>query len=155
MDRGAPAPFDYGHKQRDLRSGRRRCHDYVSLVIDWALGLPEELEEALWHEIIEYEETKHMPYVTSVERIGIKKGREQGLQQGLQQGKARGEARGERKGLLEGITLGLELRWGADGLRLLPEIGPIQDVYLLRAIHEGLKRVSTPEELRQIYQRTN
>jgi len=46
------------------------------------------------------------------------------------------------------------LRWGADGLRLLPEIGPIEDVYLLRAIHEGLKRVSTPEELRRIYQQT-
>jgi hypothetical protein len=35
------------------------------------------------------------------------------------------------------------------------EIGAIADVYLLRAIHEGLKRVGTPEELRQINQRTN
>jgi hypothetical protein len=51
--------------------------------------------------------------------------------------------------------LGLELKWGADGLRLLPEIGPIADVYLLRAIHEGLKRVSTPDELRRIYQQPN
>jgi len=66
-----------------------------------------------------------------------------------------GEQRGERKGLFDGITLGLKLKWGADGLRLLPEIGRIEDVYLLRAIHEGLKRVSTPEELRRIYQRTN
>jgi len=66
-----------------------------------------------------------------------------------------GEQRGERKGLLDGITLGLELRWGAEGLRLLPEIGRIEDVYLLRAIHEGLKRVSTPEELRRIYQAMN
>jgi hypothetical protein len=119
--------------------------------IDWVLGLPEALEEALWHEIIAYEEAKRMPYVTSVERIGIKKGMEQGLQQGEQ----RGEQRGLRQGLFDGITLGLELRWGADGLRLLPEIGRIEDVYLLRAIHEGLKRVSTPEELRQIYHQTN
>jgi len=51
--------------------------------------------------------------------------------------------------------LGLELRWGSAGLSLLPEIGPIEDVHMLRAIHEGLKRVGTPEELRQIYQRTN
>jgi len=115
--------------------------------IDWVMGLPEALEAALWQEITEYEEAQRMPYVTSVERIGIKKG--------MAQGERIGEQRGERKGLLEGVTLGLELRWGADGLRLLPEIGPIEDVYLLRAIHEGLKRVSTPEELRQIYQRTN
>jgi hypothetical protein len=119
------------------------------------MQLPEALEEALWHEIIEYEEATHMPYVTSVERIGIKKGLEQGLQQGEARGEQRGEQRGERKGLLEGVTLGLELKWGADGLRLLPEIGPIEDVYLLRAIHEGLKRVSTPDELRRIYQATN
>jgi hypothetical protein len=43
----------------------------------------------------------------------------------------------------------------ADGLPLLLEIGPIADVCLLRAIHEGLKRVSTLEELRQIYRQTN
>jgi hypothetical protein len=66
-----------------------------------------------------------------------------------------GEQRGERKGLFDGITLGLELKWGGKGLRLLPEIGRSEDVYLLRAIQEGLKRVSTPEELRQIYQRTS
>ncbi len=38
---------------------------------------------------------------------------------------------------------------------LLPGIGRIEDVYLLRAIHEGLKRVNTPEELRRIYQATS
>jgi hypothetical protein len=115
--------------------------------IDWVMGLPEALEEALWHEIVEYEEAKRMPYVTSGERIGMRKGMEQGIQQGIEQGR--------RQGLFDGITLGLELRWGADGLRLLPEIGPIEDVHMLRAIHEGLKRVSTPEELRQIYRQTN
>ena len=29
--------------------------------IDWVMQLPEALEEALWHEIIAYEEAKHMP----------------------------------------------------------------------------------------------
>jgi len=123
--------------------------------IDWVMGLPEALEEALWQEIVEYEEAKRMPYVTSVERIGIKKGMEQGIQQGIQQGLQQGIQQGQRQGLLDGITLGLELKWGADGLRLSPEIGRIEDVYLLRAIHEGLKRVSTPEDLRQIYRQTN
>ena len=33
--------------------------------------------------------------------------------------------------------------------------GRLEDVTLLRAIHAGLKRVGTPEELRQIYQRTS
>jgi len=39
-----------------------------------------------------------MPYITSVERVGMK------------------------KGLLKGIELGLEVKFGAEGLKLLPEI---------------------------------
>ena len=48
------------------------------------LRLPEELEERLWSEMQTYETVEHMPYVTSVERIGIRKGIQQGIQQGLQ-----------------------------------------------------------------------
>ena len=45
--------------------------------IDWVLVLPEELETEFARGIIEYEETAKMPYVTSVERVGIKKGIQQ------------------------------------------------------------------------------
>ena len=54
--------------------------------IDWMLRLPEELEQRLWSEIQTYETVEHTPYVTSVERIGIRKGIQQGIQQGVQQG---------------------------------------------------------------------
>jgi len=46
--------------------------------------LPEEMESTLWNELMSYEEERHTPYVTSVERIGIKKGQRQGMQQGMQ-----------------------------------------------------------------------
>jgi hypothetical protein len=68
-----------------------------------------------------------MPYVTSVERIGIK------------------------KGLLAGIELGLELKFGADGLRLLPEIQQIQDLAIIEAVHAAIKDAQTPDEIRQVY----
>ena len=42
--------------------------------IDWAMSLPKELEEGLWVEIQKLEEEEKMEYVTSVERIGIRKG---------------------------------------------------------------------------------
>jgi hypothetical protein len=54
--------------------------------IDWMLRLPEELEEQLWSEIQTFETVEHMPYVTSVERIGIRKGIQQGIEQGIEQG---------------------------------------------------------------------
>jgi hypothetical protein len=37
------------------------------------LRLPKELEERIWNEMQVYEEERKMPYVTSVERIGIRK----------------------------------------------------------------------------------
>lgn len=52
---------------------------------------------------------------------------------------------------MAGIELGLELRFGAEGLALLPEIYKIDDVDVLRAIQQGLRRVETPEALRIIY----
>jgi hypothetical protein len=40
--------------------------------------LPEELENDFWQEIQQHEKVKEMKYVTSVERIGFKRGMQQG-----------------------------------------------------------------------------
>lgn len=105
--------------------------DVINLFgfIDWVMSLPEALEQEFRQEIQHLEEDLRMPYITSVERIGI------------------------RQGLLEGIELGLELKFGSVGLGVLPEISRIQDVEQLRAILSGLKTVDTLDELRQIIQR--
>ncbi len=50
--------------------------------IDWVLTLPEELENDFWQAIQQHEKVKKMEYVTSVERIGFKRGMQQGMQQG-------------------------------------------------------------------------
>ena len=42
--------------------------------LDWLLKLPKELEAEFWQELSTYEEERRMPYVTSVERIGVEKG---------------------------------------------------------------------------------
>ncbi len=49
--------------------------------IDWVMALPEELEQEVWEEIQAYEREQRMPYISSVERIGLAKGLEQGRQQ--------------------------------------------------------------------------
>jgi hypothetical protein len=46
--------------------------------IDWLLVLLAALDQEFWHELHQFEEEKHMPYVTSVERLGMQKGFEQG-----------------------------------------------------------------------------
>ncbi|MBF0416465.1 MAG: DUF4351 domain-containing protein, partial [Magnetococcales bacterium] len=50
--------------------------------IDWVLHLPEELDDRLNEEIVVFEESQKMPYISSMERFlekrGVKKGRREG-----------------------------------------------------------------------------
>ncbi|HEY9602217.1 MAG TPA: transposase [Allocoleopsis sp.] len=111
--------------------------DVINLFrfIDWVMSLPEELEQEFWREVIQIQEDRRMPYITSIERIGIKKG--------------------IRQGLLEAVELGLRLKFGDKGLEILPEISEIEDIEQLKAIISGLlTTVNTLDELRQLYQPT-
>ena len=61
------------------------------------------------------------------------------------------EQRGEKKGLLSGISTGLELKFGTEGLQLMPEIEALDSLETLEAILKGIKTVKTLDELRQVY----
>ena len=104
--------------------------DIINLFqfIDWMMSLPLELEREFWQEFRDFEESRRMRYVTSVERLGI------------------------RLGLLEAIELGLELKFGREALAIMDSVSRIYDIEQLRAIKSGIKTVSNLEELRQIYQ---
>lgn len=88
--------------------------------IDWVLVLPEELETAFVQGVIEYEETAKMPYVTSVERVGIKKGIQQGIQQG------------ELNTLREALAEVLIARFGEVPSSLIAAISAIADPVVLK-----------------------
>jgi hypothetical protein len=53
--------------------------DVVNLFhfIDWLLKLPKALDDEFWQDLQTYEEERTMPYITSVERIGRRIGREE------------------------------------------------------------------------------
>jgi len=57
------------------RSGLGR-NDILKLFhfIDWIMTLPQELENAFYHEILEFEEEQNMRFVDIAERTGIEKG---------------------------------------------------------------------------------
>jgi hypothetical protein len=99
------------------------------------MSLPEELEQNFWQEVIQLQEDRRMPYITSIERLATREGIKQGL--------------------LEGIELGLRLKFGDEGLEVLSEISQIKDVEQLRAILRGLLTVNSLDELRQLYQATS
>ena len=102
--------------------------------LDWMLTLPFELEQEFRQDLKQLEEEQGMKYVTSFERSGIEKGKQEAL--------------------LKGIEISLEVKFGSEGLDLLPEISQIYDVTRLENILEGIKTSGSVSELRQIYQPT-
>jgi hypothetical protein len=95
--------------------------------IDWLLELPPALERMFREEIDRYEEEKRMRYVPTYERAA------------------------RTEGLLTGIRVSLQVKYGAEGLQLLPEIKEITDVYTLEAILEAIPTAATPQELRRLW----
>ncbi len=86
-----------------------------------------------------------MPYVTFAERYGMKKGEAIGEARG----EAKGEARGEAKGLREAIALGLKLRFGPEGLKLLPRLRGVEEAKALRAILATVLKAKTLDAFRE------
>ena len=81
----------------------------------------------------------------------IEQGIQQGIEQGIEQGIQQGIQQGAREGLLKAIQLGLELKFGAEGITLYPEIKKIEDMDVLDTISEAIKSVKTLEEVERIY----
>ena len=79
-------------------------------------------------------------------REGFQQGRQEGLREGLQEGL--------QEGLREGIQLALEVKFGAAGLALMPEIQAIQDPDLMRKIKEALRTAASPEEIRLLWEQS-
>jgi hypothetical protein len=116
--------FERGWSKDDVRELFR--------LIDWMMDLPPAMERQVWREIQQYEKEKHMPYITSVERIG----REEGLREG------------KREGLLECIELRLQSKFGAEGSQLFPIIQAVTDVDKLRAIYRAIETATSQDEIR-------
>jgi hypothetical protein len=87
----------------------------------------------------QFEEEQRMSYITSVERIGIRKGLEQGRQEG------------RREGLLDGIALALDLKFGAESQQVMAELRQIADLAVIQVVYDAIKTVRTLDELRQLY----
>ena len=115
----------------------------VFRLIEWLMVLPEPVEESVWRELQAFEQEKEMPYVMTAERMGREQGLQEGLQQGLQHAKQK---------LLLGIDALLEVRFGSTGRGIMTEIEQLGDLELLERILKQAKTVTSPDELRSLWQ---
>ena len=112
----------------------------------WLIRLPEELDQKLEIEIEEITEGKHMPYVTSWERIAEKRGRSIGRSEGRTEGKAEGRKIGVKESLLDTVVRQLKRKIGKldDDIKLRLEK---LSVARLKKLAEDLLDFSQPDDL--------
>ena len=84
-----------------------------------------------------------------IKQEGFEEGRREGFKEGLQEG----IQEGIQKGLREAIELGLKLKFGVEGLKLLPEVESIKDVKALKAIKEAIEVGKSLEEIEMFCQK--
>ena len=68
-----------------------------------------------------------MPLMSYLEQVGFEKGEEKGLE------------KGEQRGLHKAIELGLELKYGEEGLALMPQVMKIENLSALSAVCDAIK----------------
>ena len=97
--------------------------------IDWVMELPEPQEQLFAEELDAFQQEKRMPFIDVVER------------------------RGMAKGLLQGIEACLKVKFGAEGLELMPELRQIRDHELLGKVLDRIDVAASPDDLRRVWTR--
>ena len=111
--------YERGFSPKDVRELFR--------VIDWMMELPPALVNVFWQEMDKIQEEKRMPYVTSIERLAL------------------------RRGMCRGIESLLRVRFGDEGLRLMPEIREIHEEEKLEEILQALETAASLDEVRRLW----
>ena len=81
-----------------------------------------------------------------IKKEGLREGREEGLKEGLE----KGIEKGRRYGIYDTISLGLELKFGINGLALMEKILKIESLEKLEVIKEAIKITNKIEEIEKL-----
>jgi hypothetical protein len=96
-------------------------------LIDWLMELPPALNTIFRQDLDKIQEERRMPYVSSGERVYL------------------------CRGLRRGIESLLKVKFGEEGLKLMPEIREIYEEQQLEAILNALETAASPDEVRRLW----
>ena len=97
--------------------------------IDSIMELPQELEQLFQQEITAYQQEKRMPFVTIFDRVAME------------------------QCLLRAIETCLKLKFGDEGLKLMPELREGRDHELLDTVLDAIPGAVSPDDLRRVWTR--
>ncbi len=124
---------DDDHKYEAKKELIRECYrkgytkEWIRILlmfIDWIIRLPDKYEQKLSNEVIAYEEVNKMEYVTSFERLAMRRGKRVGIREGKKEGKIEGKKEGE----IEGEKNGWEKAQLAIAKRLIEDNQPLEKI---------------------------
>jgi len=123
---------------------------YIETILRYILNTAEDMAVADLKNMVEKNLSADqgemiMTLAEKIKEEGIRQGVEKGIQQGIQQG--------IRQGLIEAIEMGLHLRFGVEGYRIMADIYRIEDINVLRAVKEAVKNVKTLDEIKIVINR--
>ena len=107
--------YDAGFSHKDVLELYR--------LLDWLMRLPDGLDREYKEKVREYEQSKTMPYVTSIERLGREEGR------------VEGRVEGRADALRENVLDILDARFGEVPFSLREGVNALADIPRLKALH--------------------
>ncbi len=130
------------YERRVPRAKIRRLLKFV----DWIVRLPEDLGNQVFVELEKIEKVNNMAYVTSFERIGIKRGMEKGMKMGLEKGLEQGLEQGRLASSRENIIDVLESRFGTVTDSVRDTIQGLSDIDHCKKLLREAVRASSMED---------
>jgi predicted transposase/invertase (TIGR01784 family) len=124
----------------------------LAIAMKYVMAAPNDIEEAELWRIMSTAPPEAQEVVVTIAETLRQEGRQQGIEQGIERGLEQGldQARAEAA---EGIQLALELKFGAQGLALMPEVAAIGDLAALRAVRDAIRPARTVDDIRAVYRR--
>ena len=95
-------------------------------VIDWMMRLPGKLSKLFWKDVATMQKEKQMPFISTPERVG------------------------RCDGMRLGIKTALKMKFGDEGLTLMPAVEETYEEKQLQAVLDSLETATSLEEVRRI-----
>ncbi|MCF6147393.1 MAG: Rpn family recombination-promoting nuclease/putative transposase [Candidatus Kuenenia sp.] len=137
--------FEIGRQYFEEEEGLR----FLESVIRYLYNASDIAEERVIDTLKEISEEGGKLSMTIAARL-IEKGKMAGREEGRMEGEREGERKGRIEGIKEAIEIGLELKYGVEGLKILEKISTITSLEKLEAIKEAVKISRNVEEIEKL-----